>query len=387
MPFSRPTLSELRNQVLADINATLDGANALLRKAVLRVLGVAQAGLAHLHFGYIDWISMQAVPWTATDEYLAGWGAMKNVFRKDAVAAVITAQFTGTAGVVISAGIEVKRADGTAYTVEETQEVGADGKAAVVLRATATGAAGNCSAGTPVTLSSTITGLQSTGTVVGAIATGADVEPPDAYSERVIAAYQETPHGGNADDYVRWALAVPGVSRAWCSPNGMGAGTVVLRFMMDTAQSQHGGFPQGANGISQHDLGPDGLPRAAVATGDQLVLADALIGLQPVTALVFACAPVDNSLHFKISGLSGAGTATRNAISAALADVLFRTGDARGGTINRNDIEGAINSVSGASGWLLVEVAGTVDGVVTVYPGNVTNGIGQLPTLGGVTYL
>lgn len=387
MPFSRPTLSELRNQVLADINATLDGANALLRKAVLRVLGVAQAGLAHLHFGYIDWISKQAVPWTATDEYLAGWGAMKNVFRKDAVAAVISAQFTGTAGVVISAGIEVKRADGAAYTVDATQSVGLDGKAVVVLRAAGTGAAGNCPAGTPVTLSSTITGLQSTGTVVGAIATGADVESPDAYSERVIAAYQETPHGGNPDDYVRWALAVPGVSRAWCSPNGMGAGTIVLRFMMDTAQSQHGGFPQGANGVSQRDQGPDGLPRAAVATGDQLVLADALIGLQPVTALVFACAPVDNSLRFKISGLSAAGTATRNAISAALADVLFRTGDARGGTINRNDIEGAINSVSGASGWLLVEVAGTVNGVVTVYPGNVTNLIGQLPTLGGVTYL
>jgi len=157
--------------------------------------------------------------------------------------------------------------------------------------------------------------------------------------------------------------------------------------MMDAAQAQHGGFPQGANGVSPHDQGPDGLPRDVIATGDQLVLADALIGLQPVTALLFACAPVDNSLHFKLSGLSGAGATTRNAIAAALADVLFRTGDARGGTINRSDIEGAINSVSGASGWLLVEVAGTVNGVVTVYPGNVTNEIGQLATLGGVTYL
>lgn len=71
----------------------------------------------------------------------------------------------------------------------------------------------------------------------------------------------------------------------------MGAGTVVLRFMMDTAQSQHGGFPQGANGVSQHDQGPDGLPRAAVATGDQLVLADALIGLQPVTPAGGLCRP------------------------------------------------------------------------------------------------
>lgn len=387
MPFSRPTLSELRNQVLADINATLDGANALLRKAVLRVLGVAQAGLAHLHFGYIDWISKQAVPWTATDEYLAGWGAMKNVFRKDAVAAVLRAQFAGNPGIVISAGVEVKRPDGIAYAVDATQEIGSDGKAVVVLRAAVAGADGNCPSGTPVTLSSTITGVQSTGTILAAVSTGVDMESQDAYSERVIAAYQETPHGGKEGDYVGWALAVAGVSRAWCSPNGMGAGTVVVRFMMDTSQTQHGGFPQGSNGVSQHDMGPDGLPRAAVATGDQLMLADALIGQQPVTALVFACAPVNNSLQFKLSGLSGASSATRNAIVAALADVLFRTGDARGGTINRNDIEGAINSVSGASGWLLVEIAGTVDGTVTVYPGNVTNEIGQLPTLGGVIYL
>lgn len=387
MPFSRPTLSELRNQVLADINASLDGANALLRKAVLRVLGVAQAGLAHLHFGYIDWISKQAVPWTATDEYLAGWGAMKNVFRKDAVAAVLTARFTGAAGVVISAGIEVKRQDGSAYTVDATQEVGLDGTALVTLRAIAAGEAGNCPASTPVTLSSTIVGVQSTGTVVGAVVTGSDMESQDAYSERVIAAYQETPHGGNADDYVRWALTVPGVTRAWCSPSGFGAGTVVLRFMMDTAQAQHRGFPQGSNGVSQHDLGPDGLPRDVVATGDQLVLADAVVKEQPVTALVVVCAPVDNRLQFTLSGLSSAGTATRNAIASALEDVLFRTGDTLGGTINRSDVEGAINSVSGASGWLLVQVTGTVGSVVTVYPGNITNSIGQLPTLGGVSYL
>lgn len=387
MPFSRPTLSELRNQVLADINASLDGANALLRKSVLRVLGIAQAGLAHLHFGYLDWIARQAVPWTATDEYLTGWGALKNVFRKDAAAAVVTAKFSGSVGRLISAGAEVKRSDGTAYSVEASQEIGSDGTAQVTLRAVVAGAQGNCPSGTPVTLSATVAGVQSTGKVVGALATGSDMESQEAFSERVIAAYRERPHGGNSADYVRWALAVPGVTRAWCSPNGFGPGTVVLRFMMDTAQAQHGGFPQGTNGVSQHDQGPDGRPRDAVASGDQLVLADAVVKEQPVTALVFACAPIANRLHFTLSGLAGAGAAVRHAIAAALADVLFRNGDALGGTINRNDIEGAINSVSGASGWLLTEVAGTVNGVVTVYPGNVTNAIGQLPTLGGVTYL
>lgn len=387
MPFSRPTLSELRNQVLADINASLDGANALLRKAVLRVLGIAQAGLAHLHFGYIDWISKQAVPWTASDEYLAGWGALKNVYRKDAIAAVLTAQFSGTPGTVVSAAVEVKRADGIAYSVESTETVGSSGTVTVVLRAKSAGIVGNCQSGTAVTLSSTIAGLQSTGKVVGVVTTGADLESEDAYSERVMAAFQETPQGGAEADYVRWALEVPGVTRAWCSPNGFGPGTVVVRFMMDEAQAAHGGLPQGENGVSQFDQGPDGLPRDVVAIGDQLTVADVIVRVQPVTALVFSCAPIENRLRFTISGLTSAGAATRKAIADAITDVLFRNGDPRAGTINRNDIEGAINSVSGTSGWLMQSITGNVGGIETVYPGNITSGMGELPVFDTISYV
>jgi len=387
MPFSRPTLSDLRNQVMADINATLSGANAYLRKAVLRVLAIAQAGLAHLHFGYLDWISKQAVPWTATDEYQAAWGALKNVYQKDAVQAVLTVQFSGTVDTLISSGINVVRADGETYTIQESATIGGGGTAVVTVVDTVAGAAGNCDDGTSLTLATTIAGVQSTGTVTGTVTTGVDTEDQKAFGSRVIAAFQQTPQGGDSDDYVAWALAVPGVTRAWCSPNGFGAGTVVLRFMMDVAQAAHGGFPQGTNGVSQHDQGPDGLPRDVVATGDQLTLADAIVGEQPVTALVFACAPIENRLHFTISGLSTSSAATRAAIASAVSDVLFRNGDPRAGTINLNDIEAAINSVPGTGGWLMVQVTGTVDGVITTYPGNITGAMGELPTLDGITYV
>jgi len=372
---------------MADINATLSGANAYLRKAVLRVLAIAQAGLAHLHFGYLDWISKQAVPWTATDEYQAAWGALKNVYQKDAVQAVLTVQFSGTVDTLISSGINVVRADGETYTIQESATIGGGGTAVVTVVDTVAGAAGNCDDGTSLTLATTIAGVQSTGTVTGTVTTGVDTEDQKAFGSRVIAAFQQTPHGGDSDDYVAWALAVPGVTRAWCSPNGFGAGTVVLRFMMDVAQAAHGGFPQGTNGVSQHDQGPDGLPRDVVATGDQLTLADAIVGEQPVTALVFACAPIENRLHFTISGLSTSSAATRAAIASAVSDVLFRNGDPRAGTINLNDIEAAINSVPGTGGWLMVQVTGTVDGVITTYPGNITGAMGELPTLDGITYV
>jgi len=386
MPFSRPTLSDLRNQVMADINATLSGANSFLRKAVLRVLATVQAGLAHLHYGYLDWISKQAVPWTATDEYLSAWGALKNVYQKDAVAAVLTVQFQGTVGTLLSSGINMMRQDGETYTIEDSATVGVDGTVTVTVQDTVAGAAGNAEAGTAMTLSTTVEGIQSTGAVVITVTTGIDVETADAFGSRVIAAFQTTPQGGDEGDYVAWALEVPGVTRAWCSPNGFGAGTVVLRFMMDVAQAAHSGFPQGTNGVSQNDKGPDGLPRDVVATGDQLTLADALIDEQPVTALVFACAPINNQISFAIDGLSATSTTTRNAIAAAISDVFYRNGDPRGGTIDISDIDAAINSV-GVSGWMIRLVTGTVDGVQTVYTGNITGNIGELPTLLGINYL
>lgn len=387
MPYSRPSLSDLRSQVMADINASVSGANAFLRKAVLRVLAIAQAGLAHLHFGYLDWISKQAVPWTATDEHLAAWGAMKGVYQKNAVAAKLTVKFLGTPDKPISSGINVMRTDGEAYTIMESVTVGADGSAIVIVEDTTPGAVGNCAGGTQLTLATTIDGVQSTGTVMDTLTTGVDVEAPEAFGERVIGAYQQTPQGGDADDYVRWALDVPGVTRAWCSPNGAGPGTVVLRFMMDVAQSAHSGFPQGSDGVSQYDKGPDGLPRDVVASGDQLTLADAMVDEQPATALVFACAPVRNRLVFTISGLSSSSAATRNAIASSISDMLFRNADPRAGTINRNEIEGAINSVAGTSGWLMESITGTAGGVTTEYPGNITSGMGELPTLDDIIYV
>ena len=77
MPFPRPTLTALRAQAMQDITASdLPNADGFLRRAVLRVLAWVHAGLAYLHYGYLDWISLQSTPFTSTGEYLEGWAAM-----------------------------------------------------------------------------------------------------------------------------------------------------------------------------------------------------------------------------------------------------------------------------------------------------------------------
>ncbi|MDA8170329.1 MAG: baseplate J/gp47 family protein [Nitrospiraceae bacterium] len=46
------------------------------------------------------------------------------------------------------------------------------------------------------------------------------------YLARVLARIQEPPAGGNANDYVEWALSILNVKAAWCFPLAQGVGTV-----------------------------------------------------------------------------------------------------------------------------------------------------------------
>lgn len=373
MPYSRPLLTDLQTQVASDIASSVPGSDPLLRVANLRITGNVQAGLAHLHYGYLDWIAQQAVPWTATDEYLEAWGALKSVYRKQATAATGSVTFTGTAGTVIPSGTSVVRGDGVTYNTTASGTVSGS-SVTVAVTATTTGSAGNCASGTAMTLGTAITGIQSGGTAAAAFTGGADVEGNTAFSARVMAAFQNSPQGGAKGDYRTWVLAVPGVTRAWVAPNGFGTGTVVVYFMMDNSEAAFNGFPQGTNGVSQFDQGPGGTPRGVVATGDQLVVANMIITQQPVTALVYACAPIQNVVNFTISGLSSSSMATRNAIAAAISGVFLANG-APGGTINLSDIESAIGAVPGTAGF-----------VITSPTGNITSATGYLPTLGTVTY-
>lgn len=378
MPYSRPTLSALRAQAAADITSGLPGADGLLRFSNLNVLGAALAGLSFLHYGYLDWISLQSNPYTATDEYLEAWAGLKKVYRKPATAAGGTAQFQGAVGSVLSAGAAVVRGDGTTFTSTETGTVGSDGTVTVPILADTPGAAGNTTVGTALTLGSAIAGVQSNGAAATALTGGADMEDDSSLRARMLEAFQHPVQGGNRSDYITWALDVAGVTRAWVRPNGFGTGTVVVYVMLDEANAGNDGFPVGTDGVSKDDEGPDGQPRGVVATGDQLTVADALITVQPVTPLVYVCAPTPNTINFTISGLSGASTATRAAIAAAISDVFQEQGDPTLKDYALVDLS-SINSAIGA-------IASTAGFVITTPTGNIANVIGQLPVLGTITY-
>ncbi|MFT8635721.1 MAG: hypothetical protein ABF706_10580, partial [Novacetimonas hansenii] len=96
MPYARPTLTQLIDRAQQDVqDGGLQGADPLLDPSVLLILSYAIAAISYEHYGYQDYIARMATPAGATGEYATLWGALVNIFRKDATAAVIAVAFTG----------------------------------------------------------------------------------------------------------------------------------------------------------------------------------------------------------------------------------------------------------------------------------------------------
>ena len=377
MAFDRPTLTDLRLQVADDINAALPGVDALLRFSNLRILADALAAAVYGQYGYLDWIAQQSVPFTATGEYLEGWAALKGITREPATPAIGTATFTGTDGTVIPAATPINRSDGFPYSTTASGTI-ASGTVTVPVQATDAGAAGNCDIGTGMILATGISGVTSTGSAAVDFTGGADVETDFSLRTRMVATFSNPPQGGSANDYVGWALAVPGVTRVWLVPSGHGAGTMDVYFMMDVSEAAHNGFPQGTNGVATQET------RDTAATGDQLTLANALFPKQPAHVIVYALAPAPNTVNLTITGLSAASAATKTAVEAAIASAL-QFGAVPGGVANISEVEYEISLVAGTAGFVITAVscsAGSVAGTA----GNITSNAGYIPVLGTVTF-
>jgi uncharacterized phage protein gp47/JayE len=374
MPFPRPTLTALRTQAMQDVTASdLPNADGFLRRSVLRVLAWVQAGLASLHYGYLDWICRQATPFTATDEYLEAWAALAPtpVLREAPTYASGPATWFGLVGTPLPAGTVVNRGDLVQYATTADATVGSGGTVTVTVQALVAGSAGNCDSGTPLTLASPIGGVTAAGAASGPITGGNDLEQDGPLRTRMLESYAAPPHGGNQADFVTWALQVAGVTRAWCAPNLAGPGTVSVFFMMDQAEAAYGGFPQGSNGVAAAET------RDTAATGDQLAVANAIYPLRPVTMLVYAVAPQAQMQAFTIAGLASISTAQQAQVSAALT-ALFLLKDSPLATtsIEQSDCAAAISAIGGLPSFAITSPSS--------WP--ITSGEGYLFTLGTVTY-
>lgn len=363
--FSRPTLTQLRDQAVSDILIGT-GLPSLLRRSPLRALAYAIAGLVQGLYGYLDWISRQSVPFTATGAFLEAWAALVGITRLPAAAANGMATLTGSGP--IPAGSVLRRSDGAEYTTLAAITIVTTGTVSII--ASVAGADGTLATGSMLTLISPVLGLSSAAIVASGSA-GADQELDQALRTRMLQRYAAPPQGGDAADYIGWALAVPGVTRAWTKPLSMGAGTVVVYTMWDNSEAASLGFPQGTNGVASAET------RDVVATGDQLAVANALYPLRPATALVYSVAPVPHLVNFVIhpKAVISAGGALDLAIKAAIDGVFLALADPLATELETDQFQVAIAAVAGMPDFTMTSPAAPI-----------TAANGSLPVRGTLAY-
>ncbi len=379
MPFKRKTLSELREQNEQFLRSELKEPGALLRFSNMRILADMDAGMSHMHYGYLDYIAKQTTPFTATGEWLAGWGALKRIFRKAPQRAQCqSVKATGISGTVIPKGSKLNRGDGYQYQTTAEATINAQGESIVSLIAILPdinknpeggGSLGNSPSGTQLTLDISIVGISAEFLAIEPIVGGTDIEPEEAFRSRILEAYQNPSQGGNSADYIGWAKEVPGVTRAWVRRRLLGAGSVGVYIMCDA--NTNDGFPIGTDGPATKEV------YQIHATGDQLRVADYLYDLlQSVTALVWVCSPIAKKINFVFSGLSHIDQETKRKLEGAIDGFFYeKSNPADVNIINPADIDRAIFAALGLVGYRLVSPSAEIE-----------LGIGEIPVRGEIVY-
>lgn len=374
MPFERSTLTQRRDQVLQDIASSriLDTATGsvvdatMLQTSPLRTLAYALAAAAYEEDGYIDWLALQLVPWTATGEWATAWGALVGITRKPAVSASGLLTVAGPVGRTVDAGTQFGRRDGFTYATSSGISIGSNGVAVLNLVAVEAGVAGNAPVGTALSPTLTLEGI--TVQAAGAMTGGAAAELDAAFRQRYLQRFASPPQGGAASDYVEWMLAIPGVTRAWARPLGMGAGTVVCYTMWDGNNGSLG-FPVGTDGGAMLE------DRIAAATGNQLTVANALFKLRPATSLVYSCAPIPYPVAFTFRTRGTVSDTLKAVVADALKSVFLALADPLGGVLDTSPFETEVAAVSGMPQFTLLAPADEFAAPV-----------GYLPCLGAVTW-
>lgn len=303
MPWQIKAIGDHVTDTVRAFDSNLPGADAsLLRNNLRPTAKVIAGGLFQLE-RFIDWGVKQRFVLTCDSDQLDRHGAeMKPpVPRKPAAKAQGRVAVVATGPVALASGALLSRSDGQLFTVDAGIVLAGAGAAEVTVTAVLAGGDGVTAAGATLSASTGLTGPATFAVTAGGLGGGADRELDEPYRARLLFAKAYPEHGGATPDWHRYAMAVPGVTRAFIEPLGHGRGTVVIYPFFDLTR-------------------PHGIPldsdRAAVQ--DALVLAGPGAGL-PVVRIAEAV-PVD----MVFSGLSPNTPEVQQAVAAEIATIFFR---------------------------------------------------------------
>lgn len=230
MSLSTPTTAEISDNIIAQLEATLNQTIPLLPKAFMRVLAKALAGVFVTLYKYGGYIFLQMFVQTASDQDTTILGVLVNPLKfwgrligvGDPVAAtsaelLIDITVITQVGSLPSGTQMVSAANGVTYLTVGAVVLNAPVVQATILAVSdqgggdGSGVIGNLTAGEVVSFANPLTNVSRDAAVVSQSVTGADAEATDVYRQRVLDRFQKRPQGGALADYEEWGEEAAGI--------------------------------------------------------------------------------------------------------------------------------------------------------------------------------
>jgi uncharacterized phage protein gp47/JayE len=295
-----PTVSELRDQILSDIESATGHAAPVLPKAVWRVLATALAGTLALLYRLAAWAYRQIFTATADEQALVRRGQEYGLTRTPATKWIGTATATGVDTSVIPAGTAFQL-DGAVYQTTTLATIVA-GTATLEVQSLESGDAVTLAISDVITLVSPIAGIDAGATVASVTQAGEDAEDIEDFRIRLAFRQANQPQGGAIPDWVGWATEVAGIAEA-----------IVER--------------PAAGSVAIYPLTDDPDPANRIPAAPKLTEVDTYVS-DPVRAPIRAAeisviAPTELEFDVDIGNLSPADAATKAGIQTAIEDYLY----------------------------------------------------------------
>jgi hypothetical protein len=217
VPFKREPVAVILDRVYANYVSLFKPLDRTPRHNLLKVFASVDAGMLHQNLGDLDFLALQIFPDSAEGEYLREHWASR-VTPLYAIAANGYVQVTGLPDRAVPAGLVFQAASGERYYNESSYKIGADGSAAVYVKAQNSGAQTNLAPGQKLTIVSSIpSGVDSEAVALDeGITGGADAESDEEYLARVLLWLRNPARYGKKGDWAAWAIdSSPEVTMAW----------------------------------------------------------------------------------------------------------------------------------------------------------------------------
>lgn len=382
-----PTLSELYNQIVADLESELGESIPLFGKSFLRATAAVQAAKLWINYKINAFVQKNSWIDTADPESMGGslerFGRVKlgrNPYPATAGQYVVTV--TGSIGAIIPARTIFKSNDsalnaGKLFILDNQYTLVAVSDS-ITLRALEIGIDSRLNVGNQLTSTTPISLVNSLAVVSSESVEPFSAENIEVYRRKIIESFQLEPQGGSSSDYRLWANEVQGVAQSYPFAASGQVGYVNL-YIEATIEDSTDGQGSASAGLLDDVKNNIELPISGVPAR------------KPVGNIVNYLSVTPLEVNINIEGFQGLTTDIENLILGALTEEIAKIRpfvsaidivSKRNDTLNTNKIITTI----------LTTVPGSVFGTITLEVDSVvmaskTFAGGQIPFLNSVTYV